>query len=173
MNWDQMRRQYYKTDGNFRDIFVPEMDELCWQNFFECLEQSGATLTFQARESDGDSDHAVEFSTLRRDIVELQWQLREFVPFVRVTLQQKVTVTFYFFAKEELEGSFDPRCIKNEAAHKVLFGFLCKLANAMERTVNVSHEDREKMLYPVKPRPQKQPEMPENTLVTDFGEDGQ
>ncbi len=158
MNWEQMRKHYYRADGSFRDIFVADMDELTWQNFFDCLEGSGATVKFEYV----DGEQTLSSPTIRRDIVELQWTLREFVPVARVSLAQKVSLTIYFFAADELEASFDPRCIRNEASHKILFGFLCKLSNAMDKMIKVSGEGREKLLYNIKPRPPSPTETSEN-----------
>jgi len=150
MNWDQMRRQYYRTDGTFRDVYATEMDSLAWQKFFELMQSQ--SLTFHTNE-DGQPAESAAISPAQ---VERQWDLQEYVPYARVQLNGGVKVTFYFFAPDELEGIVDPRDVKNDARHRELKSFLGKISDATGKTVKFCQENnREKVLYRLVPRPPK------------------
>lgn len=150
MNWEQMRRQYYRTDGTFRDIYATGMDSLAWMHFFELMREQ--TLTFHTSE-DGVAEETAAINVAQ---VERQWELREYVPVARVQLPGGVRVKFYFFSADELEGTVDPRDVKNEARHRELRAFLGKIADATGCTVTFAQEnDREKALYQLVPRPPK------------------
>lgn len=150
MNWDQMRRQYYRTDGTFRDIYAIEMDSLAWQKFFELMQDQ--TLTFHT----GEDGVAAESTSINTALVEKQWDLREYVPYVRLQLGGGTKIKFYFFAPDELEGIVDPRDIKSEARHRELKSFLGKIADTTDRVVRFAQENnREKVLYQLTPRPPK------------------
>ena len=150
MNWDQMRRQYYSTDGTFRDVFATEMDSLAWQKFFELMQEQ--TLTFHTSEE----GVAAESTAINTALVEKQWDLKEYVPYIRLQLTGGTKIKFYFFAPEELEGIVDPRDIKSEARHRELKSFLGKIADATDRVVKFAQENnREKVLYQLTPRAPK------------------
>lgn len=151
MNWDQMRRQYYRTDGTFRDIYATEMDSLAWQRFFQLLDEY--TLTFHTSED----DKPAESAAINAALVERQWDLQEYVPYARVQLPGGVKVKFYFFAPDELEGTLDPREVKSEARHRELKAFLAAVADATGKTVKLCPENnRTKLLYQLAPRPSKE-----------------
>ncbi len=148
MNWDQMRRQYYRTDGTFRDVYATEMDSLAWQKFFELMQEQ--TLTFHTSEE----GQPAEAASINLAQVERQWDLREYVPYARVQLSGGVKIKFYFFAPDELEGIVDPRDVKNDARHRELKSFLGRIADATGKTVKFAQENnREKVLYQLVPRP--------------------
>ena len=150
MNWDQLRRQVYRTDGTFRDIFATEMDSLAWQKFFELMQ--GQTLTFHTSE-DGVEAEAAAIDAAK---VERQWDLQDYVPYIRLQLPGGTKIKFYFFAPDELEGIVDPRDIKSEARHRELKSFLGKIADATGKTVKFAQEsNREKVYYQLVPRPPK------------------
>ena len=150
MNWDQMRRQYYRTDGTFRDVYATGMDDLAWENFFKLME--GQSLTFHTSEE----GKAAESASINPHTVERQWELQEYVPAARVQLSGGVRIKFYFFDRTELEGTVDPRDVKNEARHRELKSFLGKIADATGKTVKFAQENnREKTLYQLTPRPPK------------------
>jgi len=156
MNWDQLRRQVYRTDGTFRDIFATEMDSLAWQKFFELMQ--GQTLTFHTSE-DGAEAEAAAIDVAK---VERQWDLQDYVPYIRLQLPGGVKMKFYFFAPDELEGIVDPRDIKSEARHRELKSFLGKIADATGKTVKFAQENnREKVYYQLVPRPPKAEVQPE------------
>ena len=80
MNWEQMRRQYYRTDGTFRDVYATGMDLLAWMHFFDLMREQ--TLTFHTSE-DGVAEETAAINVAQ---VERQWELREYVPAARVQL---------------------------------------------------------------------------------------
>ena len=150
MNWDQLRRQVYRTDGTFRDIFVTEMDSLAWQKFFELMQSQ--SLTFHTSE-DGEEAEATAIDIAK---VERQWDLQDYVPYVRLQLPGGVKIKFYFFAPDELEGIVDPRDIKSEARHRELKSFLGKIADTIGKTVKFAQENnREKVYFQLVARPPK------------------
>lgn len=162
MNWDQMRRQYYRTDGTFRDVFATDMDSLAWQKFFELMQDQ--TLTFHTSEDGA----AAESTAINTALVEKQWDLKEYVPYIRLQLGGGTKIKFYFFAPEELEGIVDPRDVKSEARHRELKSFLGKIADATGRVVKFAQENnREKVLYQLTPRPPKAEGAPAETEKTE------
>lgn len=146
MNWDQTKKQYYRADGTYRDLFVEGMDSLAWQQLCACLNEK-YPLAFHHRENDVDT----QLDRIELPIVERQWALQEYVPWAKINLDG-VKVDLFFFAEEELEATLDPRDFRSEARHKALVAFMKELAGLTGRPVRFSQEgNREKVYLEMKP----------------------
>lgn len=141
MNWDQMKRQYYRPDGTYRDLIVEQVDSLGWERLLAFFNEQ-CPLEFSHRENDLDTT----LDRIDPVIVERQWTLQDYVPLARLR-PDGLKIDLYFFAPDELEATIDPRTMKNVTLHKALVALMEQMATLLDRPVRLSQENNRQKVY--------------------------
>ncbi len=131
MEWAKVTAEL-DWDGSLRDIYVLETSESDWGTLLAALSSWPFETSFLV---DGVPTQLPQSAVAA-------FQIRErAAPSRRINISG-ITVQAHFFTADEIEFDIDPRAISTPASLVALSEFICRLGQALDRPVVLSHENQ-------------------------------
>lgn len=125
----------FAGDGGLRDIYIQNTTITDWRQFLDYLqhESNQVEYRFGSQLAPLPTAEALFANRANSHLLTTYWA--------------GMQINCHFFTVEEIELDFDPQEIGNEGTFKALLEFLTYLSRVLNRTVLVTHENREESAF--------------------------